>query len=666
MKNKKRNTIITFVVVGIILLIGGIVFILNHSVTSNGLSVLEKKWINDHANQVIDIYTYNDVPVYGYNGSGVNFDFLNFFTSRYKVAFNKISYYTSSKVDDIDFGFRVIPSSKVTDHDIVFDTDYYGIVSLKDEIVSLDSLLKVGVLENDSEVLKEYFGEDRVVTYKSSKELLEGISKDEVSYACISILQNMDYILENKLHIVYHVDDVSKLFVLRINDETVYNIMSKIYSEYLEQGYQDSYSKNYLSVYFDSTHTSDAVRKSYNSKIYKYGYVVNMPFENYATDEFVGTLSNYLKEFQDISFSEVDVVPYDSVDDLKSALVSEEVDFALGNFDYDTLNLNYVVSSSFRDLDYVVLSKEDYVVNSILGFKDEKLSVVGGSLLGSLCKENGIKIHSFSNTDDLIRGIDDQSIILMDRETYQYYKDSKLMDYHVVLSDSIIDGYRFIMNGSNEAFNSLFNYYISSTSYHKFMYQYRTDIDMSHDDKVIEIFIFIVVLILFLIGTIIFISRKTVVQTVSKKDEKLKYIDQLTSLKNRSYLNKNIYSWDDNVIFPQAIIVFDLVHIKRINDKFGRESGDEIIKQSAGILINQQLENTDIIRSDGDEFIIYMVGYDEDKVKEYMNKLLKLMRGVPKSLGVDAGYSMIFDEVKTVDDAINEAILMIMKSRDRD
>ena len=131
-------------------------------------------------------------------------------------------------------------------------------------------------------------------------------------------------------------------------------------------------------------------------------------------------------------------------------------------------------------------------------------------------------------------------------------------------------------------------------------------------------------------------------------------------------MNSNIYTWDDNVIFPQGIIVFDLNHIKKVNDKFGREAGDDIIKKAASILINQQLENTDIIRSDGDEFIIYMVGYDEDKVKEYMNKLLKLMRGVPKSLGVDAGYSMIFDEVKTVDDAINEAILMMMKSRDKD
>ena len=131
-------------------------------------------------------------------------------------------------------------------------------------------------------------------------------------------------------------------------------------------------------------------------------------------------------------------------------------------------------------------------------------------------------------------------------------------------------------------------------------------------------------------------------------------------------MNKNIYTWDDNVIFPQSIIVFNLNHIKRVNDKFGREAGDEIIKKVAGILINQQLENTDIVRSDGNEFIIYMVGYEEETVREYMKKLLKMMRDIPKCLGVEAGYSMIYDEVKTVDDAINEAIEMVMKRKDEE
>mgnify|MGYP003303267672 CR=1 FL=1 len=127
-------------------------------------------------------------------------------------------------------------------------------------------------------------------------------------------------------------------------------------------------------------------------------------------------------------------------------------------------------------------------------------------------------------------------------------------------------------------------------------------------------------------------------------------------------MNHNIYTWDDNVIFPQSVVVFDLNSVREVNDKLGREAGDEVIKKVAGVLINNQLENTDIIRSGGDEFLIYMIGYEEKKVVEYTKNLVKEMKSIPNSFGVECGYSMILDEVKTVDDAINEAIIMMNKN----
>lgn len=162
-----------------------------------------------------------------------------------------------------------------------------------------------------------------------------------------------------------------------------------------------------------------------------------------------------------------------------------------------------------------------------------------------------------------------------------------------------------------------------------------------------------------------FMNRKSVTNTVISKDEKLKYIDPMTSLKNRNYLNLNIYKWDDNVIFPQSVVVMDINRLREINDTFGRETGDELIKRVASVLINNQLENTDIIRSGGDEFLIYMVGYEEKKVVEYTKKLVKDMKDIPDSLGIEIGYSMILDEVKTVDDAINEAITMMTKTKEK-
>ena len=667
MKNKKRNTIITSIIIGFILLCGAVFFFLNNSVVDTGLSVLEKKWINDYKDKIVDVYVYNDVPVYGYNGSGVNFDFLDFFTEKYGVSFNKISYYTSTPVDKIDFGFKVLKSNeKISDNDILLNTDYYAIMSLKEKShVVLQDVHKLGILNTDYEVLKNYFpGDMEFVQYKNYSSLVNGIKNEEVSYICSPVLQYMDQELEYQLSIVYRLTDLQNKLVLRVNDATIYEVMRKSYSEYLEKSFDEDYGKNYLNVYFNATNTEDIKRKNYNSKVYHYGYVVNMPFENQIKDEFVGTLSNYINEFEKISSSEIEVIAYSTIDDLKSALVSGEIDFALANFDYKNINLKYVTTHSIRDLDYVVLSKKKISMNSVKGLGTYKISVVSGSLLYQLCKDNHLTIQAYADTNELLRSMDDESIVLIDKETYRYYQEDKLASYYVLLEDTISNGYQFILNQSNDTFNGLFQYYVQSIDYSKFMYQYHTNIRIEKDYTSFKIGLFIIALILFLVATVVFMNRKNVTNVVPKKDERLKYIDPLTSLKNRSYLNKNIYSWDDNVIFPQSVIVFDLDHIKRVNDKFGRETGDEIIKQVAGILINQQLENTDIIRSDGDEFIVYMVGYEEAKVKEYMKKLLRLMKDIPKSLGVEAGYSMIFDEVKTVDDAINEAISMMMKSKE--
>jgi len=137
----------------------------------------------------------------------------------------------------------------------------------------------------------------------------------------------------------------------------------------------------------------------------------------------------------------------------------------------------------------------------------------------------------------------------------------------------------------------------------------------------------------------------------------MKYIDQLTSLKNRNYLNLHMEEWENSKIYPQSIIVVDLNNVKYINDNYGHEEGDKVIAKAASILVNTQLENSEIIRSDGNEFLIYLVGYSEKQIDVYSKKLSKEFKELPHNFGAAIGYSMILDDIKTIDDAINEASL---------
>ena len=108
----------------------------------------------------------------------------------------------------------------------------------------------------------------------------------------------------------------------------------------------------------------------------------------------------------------------------------------------------------------------------------------------------------------------------------------------------------------------------------------------------------------------------------------------------------------------------DLNNVKYINDNYGHEEGDDLIIKAAGVLVNTQLENSEIIRTDGNEFLIYLVGYSERQVSTYVKKLGKEMKNLPHEFGAAIGYSMITDEIKTLDDAINEATLEMITAKE--
>ena len=167
---------------------------------------------------------------------------------------------------------------------------------------------------------------------------------------------------------------------------------------------------------------------------------------------------------------------------------------------------------------------------------------------------------------------------------------------------------------------------------------------------------FISVLLVGLVGFLIFQGRRSRKnKVVVVKDSKIKYIDVLTSLKNRNYLNDNIEAWDESMVYPQGLVVVDLNNIAYINDNYGHTEGDLVIKEAANILIKTQISNTEIMRTNGNEFLIYMVGYDEKQVVSYIRKLNKEFKDLSHNFGAAIGYSIITDEIKTIDDAINEA-----------
>lgn len=663
---KRNNKIIVLVLAAIIFLVSLVIFILNYSKDDSSFTILEKKWINDNTSNIIDVSVYNDVPSYGKNGRGVIFDFLDTFTEKYKINFNKVSYLASNPTNLRDASFRILNSEvSLTDNDILFYEDNYVLVSPKDD-VSIDCItdmsgLTVGVLSSDISLATDYLSDAEQISFvpeENIDKLKEEVENETIDYLLIPQNMYTDYILENNWHILYHLNDLSKKYVLTINNKTLLNIMKKYYLSYSAENKLLAYKESFLDEYFLGREIAEADRISYNASSYTVGYITYMPYESKEEQDFVGTLSNYLSGFEDLFDIDFKLISYRSIEELKLALSHGEVDLAFANFNTNNLNIDTIYTSSPFKEEYVILSKDTFVVNSAKSLRGHEVATIKNSYLNDLLTTSGAKTVTYDNTDDLLRKIDAHSLIAVDKETYNYYHNRKFSDYNVLYTGTLPYEYRFVIRdvNKNSIFADMFNYYVSSINYESIRFKYNTNSKVYDSHLLMTIIIAIAAALIITFLIIIFKKHKNK-EKILNNGNKLRYIDAMTSLKNRTYLNYKIKEWDDNSIYPQAFVVVDLNNIKDINDSHGHEEGDMVIKKAASILIVNQEANTDIIRTDGNEFLIYMVGYEEKAVVAYTRKIYKELKELPYGYGAAIGYSMIMDEIKTVDDAINEATI---------
>lgn len=96
-----------------------------------------------------------------------------------------------------------------------------------------------------------------------------------------------------------------------------------------------------------------------------------------------------------------------------------------------------------------------------------------------------------------------------------------------------------------------------------------------------------------------------------KELDDLAYYDQLTHLPNRSLLNehlKRILSLEERDKSFSAICVMDLDGFKEINDVYGHDAGDQVLKDVAARLLDNLRDSDVAARVGGDEFVFILTG----------------------------------------------------------
>ena len=102
-------------------------------------------------------------------------------------------------------------------------------------------------------------------------------------------------------------------------------------------------------------------------------------------------------------------------------------------------------------------------------------------------------------------------------------------------------------------------------------------------------------------------------------------IDSLTGLYNREYTEQLISQYLKEYEEQQGIyVIVDIDEFKFINDTFGHITGDEVLRKIAKVLYNS-VGNDDIVgRIGGDEFVIFLVNCEDEKIaKSRIANILK-------------------------------------------
>ena len=663
MKKNKKYFLIGGLVLVLIVLILCLLMYLNSR--KNGYSFSEKSFINSNLNNVIDVSVEGSLPIFSNSGVGVFYDFVNFMERDTKLTFN-VQVNGSGT-------YKFTNKNELGGNDLLFYTDHFVVVStLSDEIVDLNNLSgkNVAVMDTDKDYVSKYMSEYNVniVSFSHFNDLTDQMS-DSVLYAILPMQKYINSIVYNKYNIVYHIDGLHSHYVLSMNDAS--STMSKIFTKAFNMWKSEilpSINSHFLELYYDAYNLTEVEKERVTSDDLIVGYVDNMPFEGKLNRNFSGITDMYLGIFSDMTGATYKYIEYKDVNKLIEALNNKKVDLAV-NY-YDVNSSNYVDSVSLGTIKYVILAHQSNKdsFDNLVSISDDNIKMVGNTKLYKYISSINSNINTYKNYKKMFKSLTEEDILVIEKSTYDYYKNSSLKKYVIKYMGESTVSNTFLLNNDNKVLNNLFNFYLSTTS-NKNIESMAIDnsLNMASRNILIEFIISNITYLVLLVIAVVFLlykfNRKVKVTKKIKKEDKMMYLDVMTNLKNRNYLNDNLSYWEDNKVYPQAVVVIDLNNISIINDTKGHEEGDRQIKSAASILIKTQRENSEIIRTDGNEFLIYLVGYEENQIVTYVNKLMKEFKSLPYEYGASMGYFMITSESTTIDDAINEALIKMRENK---
>ena len=138
--------------------------------------------------------------------------------------------------------------------------------------------------------------------------------------------------------------------------------------------------------------------------------------------------------------------------------------------------------------------------------------------------------------------------------------------------------------------------------------------------------------VIYLVPTLILIRRTAQLRERDRALLQLSRRDPLTGLLNRGAFNDAIEELFGDPGAPRdaiGIVFVDLDKFKDINDEYGHEFGDQLLKHVADLLGRGSRKDDLLARLGGDEFVVLCPGIDRDALAGMGQRILALVRDTP-------------------------------------
>ena len=198
----KRKRLIIIIVLTVLIVTATIIVSLSILNDKQRLSVNEKQWLNVNKNNVISINVINDLNVFGKDGNGVFFDFLNSLSENYNIEINPVIYNSYEHVGGTYLGYSLTKENFTSFYD-----DEFVLVGKKSGLITNINNLKnykIGVLEEFKDYIEKYLNDEtnEYVLYKTKEELIKNFKENnDLNYIIVPKIMYLDEILSNDFYI---------------------------------------------------------------------------------------------------------------------------------------------------------------------------------------------------------------------------------------------------------------------------------------------------------------------------------------------------------------------------------------------------------------------------------------------------------------------------------